>query len=760
MSQRDTSTPFATGGGLEILKDLQTAAPDTMIGQRLGDYRITGLLAVGGMSRVYRGERVDGSFERAVAIKVSLQSGFDEGLRESFQREQNVLAGLNHPHIAQLLDAQVTAEGWPCIVMELVDAGPIDAYCRDRQLGQRQRIRLLLNVLDAVAYAHARLVVHRDIKPSNVLVSEEGRPKLLDFGIAKLLQAAGDEQTQQQLLTPRYASPEQLLGQTITIASDIYQLGLLILEVLTGEAVNSTETPAEALQRTSAGRDLEIRRELWNRLGPELGAVVGQCLRAEPERRYSDVNALRADLEAYLAGRPVAAVGNNRRYRLGKFVKRNRAIVSVSATALLVVVLSTVWYTTEVTRQRNEAQAQRALADESLRFVVSFFEASDPVTAQGRDLTASEILDQGSARVAEELADQPQIQARLFFEIGASRFYRGEAQAAAEQARLALNALSRVEDPDPLDSLSFRNLLGNALSNQGRMEEALEVIRSVHEDALTVFGPDHPLTLGAQNNLAATHWQLGQLDAALTVWQENYAEKVRVFGRDAERTLATAVNLATVYGSLDRIDEQYEQAREGLALSERVLGPKHLTTLNFINNLANAALVRDGPDTAIPLLEDTAQRYLEVFGADSHRYQSARAILGAAYGDAGDPRRGAPMQQEAIALMTEQLGAEHPDVLDARSTYASTLSQLDRHEEARAALEEVMELQTRVLGPTHHDTAYTRVTYVAVLASLDDPRAGSIGRPLLAELEDALGAGHRHVRRLREILERRPAAAD
>lgn len=297
MTQKSDDDPLSTGGAFGVLADLKDDADDPLTGHTVGAYEIISVIAAGGMGRVYRARRSDGSLDREVAIKISATSSLSEQLRLRFAQEQNVLAGLNHPNICQLYDAQVSDEGWPYIVMELVDGDSIVEYCQKNGLRVRDRLRLLTRVVDAVAYAHSQLIVHRDIKPANVLVNSNDEVKLLDFGIAKLLEPDA-KLTQGAPLTPRYASPEQLLGQPITVASDIAQLGLLIYEVLSGEPLNESETLAGAIQRAADGRSLRIELDKAGELPREVLPIIEHCLRADPRDRYSDANSLKADLEA------------------------------------------------------------------------------------------------------------------------------------------------------------------------------------------------------------------------------------------------------------------------------------------------------------------------------------------------------------------------------------------------------------------------------------------------------------------------------
>ncbi len=440
--------PFSTGAGLGILSELSAGETPDLVGRELDGYRISGFIAEGGMSRVYRAERTDGSFERDVAIKLSPVSGFSPTMRERFMQEQSVLASLNHPNISQLYDARLTAEGWPYIVMELVEGSPISAYSRDQKLGLDDRVRLLIDVVDAVAFAHANLVVHRDIKPSNVLVSGDGRVKLLDFGIAKLLEDESGELTRAGAMTPQYASPEQLLGQPVSIASDVYQLGLLAAEVLGGSLPTEGETLTEAIQRSADGRSVSLPSNIRQALPRDLAVVIECCLRADAADRYRDASSLRRDLEAYLTGYPVSAVGEQAGYRLRKFVQRNRGSVLGAFLTLVALVSATV-----ITGlQMLEAQKQRDIAvyqQQRSQAANEFYSLLMEEMGDGA-FTSVQLLDRGSALLEDQFGSGQSFMASVLFDVSRRYSALGERQREADLLDEAERIASEFDDRELL----------------------------------------------------------------------------------------------------------------------------------------------------------------------------------------------------------------------------------------------------------------------------------------------------------------------
>ncbi len=315
----------------------------SMVGRRFGAYRIVRELGRGGMGAVYLAERADEQYEKQVAIKIVRRGMDNEELRRRFRRERQILAGLDHPNIARLLDGGVSEDGLPYFVMEYVEGVAINEYCRRRELNTTERLELFLRVCDAVQHAHRNRVVHRDLKPGNILVGADGAPKLLDFGIARLLQPGVDQTVATDGLrpmTPAYASPEQARGGEVAATSDVYSLGVTLYELLTGKLPyrltnDSAEELARAICEQTPERPSAASENPRGRLAGELDDIVLMALRKEPERRYASVEQLAEDIRRHLAGHPVIARGESLGYRARKFIRRHRAGVAAAAFILL-----------------------------------------------------------------------------------------------------------------------------------------------------------------------------------------------------------------------------------------------------------------------------------------------------------------------------------------------------------------------------------------------------------------------------------------
>ena len=749
--KRKSDRLLETGGGLDLLANISGMDEIDFVGKELGDYRITGSIGAGGMGKVYRAKRIDGSFEREVAIKIAPVGTFDEDMRRRFLREQRLLAELVHPNISQLYDAQVTEQQWPYIVMELVDGRPIDSYCEEAGLGLDDRVRLLIQVAEAVAYANARLIVHRDIKPANVLVDREGTPKLLDFGIARLITGDIEMHTRTLTMTPGYASPEQLLGRQANVASDVYQLGLLIFATLTGQTLAGGDTLNDAIERAAAGRSLQIPASSRSDLPRELLLVIEQCLRPDPDDRYPDANALKDDLKAFLGGFPVRAAGMGPAYRFRKLLARNRPMAAVVALALVSIIGSTIWYTRAVGLERDEALRQTRMADASLDFLLDVFEAAAPENAQGREISATELLDQGAARAAGETIDEPAVRARVLLSLG-SVYKSLEQLDKAETMVLQGLEVSEAEfGADSAMHLRLQGILGNIYREKGDLAAATPLLEHVLERTRALFGPDDERTLGARANLASSYLDEGRLDEALGMIREIYGQRER---RDpaAESTLRSAVALVNVLYRLGRHEEAIGVGTEALDRADAALGENHPISMSLLNNMAASVYVVRGIGEALPYNEDVLARHRVVYGADDFRTLRKQAFVGAMYGELGELEKSEALQRAAIEKMIAIRGPDNVRILRAQSNYASTLITMGRTEEALEILPGLVQRLEKTRGLENPATFYTQLIYAKALIESDAPDAVDYALELRERFASALGEEHHWYGELVELL--------
>ena len=523
-------------GALDRLgRSLEDVAGTSVAGRRIGPYRVVGEIGRGGMGAVWLGERDDGQFRQRVAIKL-IKRGMDTAhILERFRVERQILASLQHPHIARLIDGGTTDEGLPYFVMEYIEGQPIDVHADSCGLGVRERLDLFLHVCDAVTYAHRHLVVHRDIKPQNILVTADGVPKLLDFGIAKVLQDAGEQGTAtvsgQQLLTPEYASPEQVEGRHTTTQTDVYSLGVVLYELLTGrspyrprtwstpdvcESVRSAEVerpstavataPEEGRTRrrgpsNSEPANPETRERLRLQLRGDLDAIVLAALRKEPERRYGSVEQLANDIRRHLSGQPVRARADSVWYRSAKFLRRNRVAVAGAALVLLTLVggiVATAWQARLASLQAGlarqaQARAERRFADVRKLANVLLFDYHDAI----RDLPGSTPVRERLVRdalqylngLAEEVGDDPTLQRELALayrrvaevQAGQTGGSLSDTAGAIESHRRSLGILRSLLEKHPADRTAMWDVADGTL----RLAQAVSVTAD-QQEALTL----------------------------------------------------------------------------------------------------------------------------------------------------------------------------------------------------------------------------------------------------------------------------------
>jgi serine/threonine-protein kinase len=595
--------------------ELESAAQPRLT---IGHYRTTAAIGHGGMGAVYRAERVDGTFDQEVAVKLLHRDMDTPQLRARFVAERQLLAGLSHPNIAHLVDGGVTDEGRPYFVMEIVDGQPITSYCRERDLPVDDRLRLFLDVISAVSYLHRNLVVHRDLKPSNIFVDRSGVVKLLDFGIAKLLDdvpdADGATRTGELLMTPEYAAPEQIAGLPVTTATDVYALGIVLYELLTGRRPSDPNagghneptrdlppTPSSLLraQLKQAGPGRNEQRGVtdgvdaapaWRRVTGDLDTICLKALRPEPEGRYASAEQLGQDIERHLQGLPVLARKSTVAYRLGKFIQRHRpgaAIALVLAAAIIVGFVRERSLRGEAEGAREQAQIQAARAVAVSGFLGELLSSVDPKKAQGREVTVAEVLDQAAQRISEseEVAEQPSVEAAVRMTIGATYVSLGKAGEAREHIERAFELYGGWESSEP-EALAAAAELGVLYHRLGLHDDSERVLRRVLDTRVALYGEEHPDSLKAINHLADLYFSLGRLDEVEPLDRKVLEIRRRVLGDEHPDTIRSVNAVASTLFNRGRYSDAAHLFEEAHAFKRRELGDSHPDTLTLANNLA------------------------------------------------------------------------------------------------------------------------------------------------------------------------------
>ena len=743
--------------------------PPSAVGRRLGPWRVERKLGEGGMATVYLGVRDDGEFRQQAAIKVFGYGADRSDLIERFRSERQILASLDHPNIARLLDGGTTEDGLPYLVMEYIEGVPIDRYCDEQGLGIEARVDLFRQVCAAVQSAHQSLVVHRDLKPSNILVSAEGRPHLLDFGIAKLLEgstlASGSAtMTGQRLMTPHYASPEQVEGRPITTASDVYALGVLLYVLLTGRLpyrldpnrMGAVEKAVLEQQpekpSTAAGRDLpsqgaDLDRRLARRLSGDLDNIVLMALRKEPQRRYASVELLSEDLRRYREGMPVRARPSTLGYRASKFVSRHRLGVGLAAGFFLLIlglaVVSTV-QAVRLARQRDEIRRERDKAVEVASLLEEVFAVSDPGKARGETVTARELLDQGAARVQTELKGQPEVQAALAATIGEA--YRGlglhdRAQPLLEKSLELRRRVFGEEHPEVAESQEALGVLAQILGDLDRAE-------ALHRQALAtrrkLLGPDDPAVAMTLNSLASDLHAKAKYDEAEPLYREALAINRR--NKDDEEVATNLGNLGFLEKQRGRHAEAEALYREALAIMRRVFGPAHPSIATQLNNLAVLQAERGDLDGAEKSYREALAVSHRLYGEEHPEIALQLNNLAALASLQGDNKEAEALLRRSLAMRRKLLGPEHEQVGMALNNLARVLDEQGDPAAAQPLYEEALRISRKVYGDEHPRVATILANLAGIVSARGDPAAAEpIARQALAIRRKTLGEEHADV---------------
>ncbi len=719
-------------------------------GLRLGPYELVEEIGSGGMGTVWRARRVDGAYDKEVAIKLIQRVGATaderEELRRRFLEERQILADLDHPYIARLLDGGSAADGSPYLVMELVEGLAIDEYCDERALSARQRQELFLEVCRAVQYAHGKFVAHRDLKPSNVLVSEgeggEPVPKLLDFGIARLLQERdarrpADLTVASPRLTPAYASPEQLCGERVTAATDVYSLGTLLYELLTGRLPHDLEgrAPLDALRAVCEEPPIPLA-QVDRRLAGDLDTIVQKSLEKDPSRRYATALELAEDLERHLDGRPIRARPTTRLYRLRKLVGRHTLPFALASAIVCLLIGASIWVSVLYWRaKRSEALAEerRGRAEEARKsadlrtlqaektaaLFVEIFSSPDPFRrTRGRETTVVEALDSGLPRVIDELGDQPLVLAEIRRMAGSTYHGLGAYEHAERELRAALPSFEQHGDPDGEEARLVRYALAGLLLDSGEIKEAERLLAPLLSSAP---GPElSPAELLGSRNAALYYLEIGDYARARARLEHVVAEDVRQKGDHDLKSLEDKAFLAQVLIGQSEFHAAEALLRSVIDAQAAVLGEEHPSTLEARSRLADVYTRTSRPVEAIALLEPCLESLEGLLGREHRVVLNAVTVLATALSLAGESELAEARYRDLLQSQIELLGEDHRDVARTRHDLASHLFTTGRIEEAQELYESVLAARREDGGLGQTDALPTVLDYSIMLAEGGD----------------------------------------
>jgi len=747
--------------------DLLAAQSRAITGRRIGAYRIIREIGQGGMAVVYLGERADQNYRKQVAIKMVKPGIGTEQVLQRFRNERQTLAALDHSNIVKLLDGGSSEDGSPYLVMEHVEGLPIDRYCDLNKLSIDGRLRLFRTVCSAVQYAHQNLVVHRDLKPGNILITKEGLPRLLDFGIAKLLnpecwQTPLVTRIDRRPMTPEYASPEQVRGDPVTSATDIYSLGVLLYEILTGHRpyqvdesswreierlVCESEPPRPSTRvgtdrehlKTTAEMRLAEPRELVRLLRGDLDWITMKALEKDPNRRYATASELSADIGRYLSHEPVSARPASAAYRARKYVRRHPIGVTVTAGLVLLLAGFAGTQSFELRRIRRE----RDRANRVTGFMEGMFKVSNPSEARGNSITAREVLDKASKDIDTGLAQDPELQAQMMHVMG--DVYRDlglfpRAQLLFERSADIRRRVLGAENAETLRSIDD---LAWILNQEGHAVEAEKLQRETVDTRRRVFGSDNLDTLKSMSNLAWTLDREGHYSEAEKLEREVIAARRRVLKMDDRETMATMSNLAATLGHEGHYPEAEKLKRTILEIRQRTLGPEDPLTMTSMNNLAFTLQQEGHYPEAEKLQRETLNTQRRVLGPEHPDTLRSMNNLAHTLVNEGHVAEAEQLQREALGTKQRVLGPEHQDTLWAMKELAQTLQGQGHYSEAEKLQRQTLEIQRRVLGPERPNTLETRSNLAATLSKEgQNSEAEKLQRQTVDAMRRVLGPEH------------------
>lgn len=745
------------------------------VGRRVGSYRIVSKLGTGGMGSVFLAARVEGEFEQKVALKL-IKSGMDSDvILKRFRSERQILARLEHPNIARLLDGGMTDARLPYFAMEYVDGVPIDQYCDNLKMTVKQRLGLFQTVCVAVQYAHRNLVVHRDLKPGNILVTADGTVKLLDFGIAKVLADDGDDspplvtltQADARVMTPEYAAPEQVKGQPVTTATDVYALGVILYELLTGQRpyqllsrspseiekiVSTTEPdkPSTAVKKISTGGTQDSSETTWQlrstpleqlqrQLKGDLDNICLLALRKEPERRYGSPEQFLEDIKRFLAGLPVSARKDTAGYRARKFIQRNTGALTATVAAVLLLASLTTFYTIRLSHERDRARVEAKKAEQVSEFLSGLFEISDPGESGGEAITVRELLDRGAQRIELELAEQPEVQATMMGVMGDVYRSLGLYDAAQEQLQRAVRIQERVHGPDGpevADALFSLAVLHHDRFDQEATRNALTRVLALQRRQFSESSPEITKSL---HLLAQIYYLEGKYEAADSLYQNILTEN--------EASSKEKIGILRDYGALQRELGNYAKAediyRRTLKASQSAYGELHPEIAIDLHSLGDALRKQGKLDAGESAYRKALQMREKLFGEVHPDVGETLNHLSRLLYGRGDYTAAEPLARRALDVRKQVYGEENVAVVASNGSLAGILKAQGNLDEAERLYRWNVRMTRKLVGDEHpYVAAGLNSVAATLLAKGDLQEAEKVFRQSLTLHRKVLPEGH------------------
>jgi len=775
LAEHDHAGGFLSNPAFADMRSLQAQGAGQLAPGDLldGKFKITSLIAEGGMGQVWLAEQTI-PLQRQVVVKLIRAGIYDEAASQRFRAERQSLALMDHPCIAKVFDAGATPAGQPYFVMEYVPGVAITVYCDEKKLNTRQRLELFVKVCEGVQHAHQKAIIHRDLKPANILVVEvDGipTPRIIDFGIAKATSpfAAQPEYTQGAgfVGTPGFMSPEQADPRVADVdtRADVYSLGAVLYILLAGsppfDAKRWKKAPLDEMLRhlreddpprpstkvsevreTSAAiaeaRGTDIKR-LVSSLRGDLDWITMKALDKDRARRYSTPLELAMDIRRYLTNEPIVARPAATGYRLGKYVRRHRIGVAVTAAVFLLLVGFSALQAAQLRRTTRE----RDRANRITNFMTRMFKVSNPSEARGNSITAREILDKASKDVESALVKDPELQAQMMMTMGSVYLNLGLYPRAESLSKQAVDIRRRVLGPEDPATLSAQQSLGDILEHEGRYPDAEKLDRDTLDVRRRTLGPAHLDTLESLNNLAIVLDDEGHHPEAEKLWRDVLDARIRVLGRENSDTANAINNVARAVDRQGHYAEAEKLHREALEIRRRVLGPDHPFTLDSLNNLAVSLAEQAKFAEGEKLFREALDIRRRILGPEHPNTLMSIDNLSVILNAQNHYAESEKLERQDLDIRQRVLGPEHPDTLNSINNLADILDNEGHYAESEKLLRESVEIKRRVLGPEHPDTLTTLNNLAGSFLSQGRyGEAEKLERQVLAARQRVLGPTH------------------
>jgi serine/threonine protein kinase len=685
---------------------------DTSHPSVIGEYHILDCLGSGGMGTVYRAEQRQ-PIKRTVAVKV-IKPGFDtREVIARFQTERQALARMDHPNVAKVLDAGTDEFGRPFFVMEYVPGVSITTYADENRLSIESRLRLFIQVCNAIAHAHTKAIIHRDIKATNVLVyTHDGKPmvKVIDFGVAKAL--TGDRLADQTFVTSsgqmigtyESMSPEQAEARAdVDTRTDVYSLGALLYELLSGlppfdpamlsrsadleirriiREIDAPRPSARLLQLGDSAANIASARQtrlqpLAGQLRRELEWIPLMAMRKERARRYASPLELARDVENYLNLQPLQAGPDSQLYRVGKFARKRRMPLIMSAIALLLIVALTGWYIRSIREQKKIAEENLDLAVRARDVLIATLQTQDPRRGGRQDTTVSQAMQTLLDRLNRgDLSEQPALKASLLDAIASILINSGQSDRALPLAEQALQLNQQLHSGHDPAIASSMNTLGRLHVSAGQADKALPLLQRSLEMRQRLYGGDNPDVAQSLNNLGSAYESLHQLDRAITYYRSALEMRQRLYKTDHAGIVQALNHLGDAYIAAGQEAQAEELLRQAVAMSRRLYPADHPDLAMSLNNLGRAKLQQGLPADAEPLLSQSVEIYQRLYPGDHVRVAAALQSLGVARLECGNPQQAEPLLEQSVAMWQRLYKNDHPTVVAAMADLAAARAAL------------------------------------------------------------------------------------